>query len=131
MQETEKIEGKHTPPTWTTKEAEISSQHKFHPRYKATIYYEDGNPIATVHMGGAGALSSSKEDVEANAAHIVKCVNSHAELVEALEAMVRYQTDKDYRAKVESDAEHATDGNITAIGAWVYMANKILQSLNS
>lgn len=49
-----------------------------------------GNVIAIVHMGGPGATSNLPTSIEANAEFIVRAVNCHDDLVQALHQMLPY-----------------------------------------
>lgn len=76
----------HTPTPWSLSDSQLpkaiygSARQHIHAGPKET----QGNTIAIVSLGGLGGTSGKIEDIEANAAYIVRAVNSHEELVAAL-----------------------------------------------
>jgi hypothetical protein len=84
----------HTPTPW------IATSDCHYDAASYLIETQDGKlVIATCHEGDADEVL----DCSANAAHIVKCVNSHDALVEALKGVIRVAD----RATVEFDAAKA------------------------
>lgn len=74
----------HTPTPWQTDESHFFDDGMQH--------YQDLDYLEIVGSGTVALvldLHSNHEDTKANAAHIVKCVNMHDELVEALEYITK------------------------------------------
>ena len=94
----------HTPGPWTVSEGATGER---------TVIWAKGAYLARID----GNCGQSQADREANAAHIVRCVNAHDELVAALEAITAavdsWQDDdqpmdaSDFIALIETTAENA------------------------
>lgn len=76
----------HTPTPWHV--AQIDS------RVIVCTVADDGEPLATVCTIGAAFGEFAQQRKTANAAHIVKCVNEHDELVAALRLILEASTVK-------------------------------------
>ena len=70
----------HTPTPWTF----VVHSNGMH----SIVQDDSGYPVAIANMGNVGKID--KERARPNAAHIVKCVNAHEELVAALIQLREY-----------------------------------------
>ena len=60
------------------------------------IVNEEGIYIADCYSLGSDCCQAEPEETQANAERIVKCVNNHDELVEALEGLLRHCESDEY-----------------------------------
>ena len=92
----------HTPTPW-----QISSANAFH---RAMIF------AYPAHKQTAVAALTEGDNADANAAHIVRCVNSHDELVAALEWLVNCaDPNNDGELDRTKDVEHAIEQACAAL----------------
>ena len=91
------MSNEHTPTPWMVSKEQDNQYVIRHPVEKwdlASCWY----PRAAIRKGDKDSeefWDSLRDEQDANAAHIVKCVNSHDALVEALEKMVDAADDSD------------------------------------
>lgn len=85
------MNAKHTPTPWNYT---YRSRTNFGPKQGWHVYKKGGALIAEV-PSPQEVITSANDDPEATAAHIVRCVNHHDELVERLANLVTWMDDSD------------------------------------